>query len=69
MCHHLEVLVINSQIWLFLYQFDRLAFALLKVSRGSLEKPNFELFDFSCKNCKMGKGRGKRKMDDAGVSE
>lgn len=67
MCHHLEDLVINSQFWLILYQFDRLVFALLKVFRGFSEKPNFKLFDFSCKDCGMGKG--KRKMDDAGVGE
>jgi len=69
MCDHIEFLVINSLIRLFSYQFDGLISALLKVSRRYSKKPNFELLDFSCEDCGMGKSKGKRKMDDAGVGE
>lgn len=70
MRHHLENFVIMSQIWpLFLHHFVRFAFVLLKVLNGFSKKPNFKLFGFSYKNHSMGKGKGKRKMDDAGTDE
>lgn len=34
MCHHLENFVNMSQIWPFMHQFVKLAFVLLKVSKG-----------------------------------